>query len=347
MALMARIVMTDDGVEFDGGTPERRPVGGAEAAFLSLAEAFAARGHGVRVCNNCASPMTRNGVEWTPIANGVPESGDLYIGNRGHRLIGLAPKARGRAFWLHNPGGYLLKPRYLWPLLRYRPTLVLTGRHHASTVPWWVPSGGRAVIPYGLAPEYRAAAARNDVPRPVAIFTSNPLRGLDWLLALWVARIQPAVPGAELHIYAGPQVYGAVGARKADEMTAVLERADALGDKGVRRHPPVPRSDLARKLRAARVMLYRGDANETFCLAVAEAQALGLPAVAMRLGALPERIEDGVTGTVAEDEDAFAAAAVALLRDDALWQSRHRAAIARRKGLSWDEVAARFEALIP
>jgi len=344
---MPRIVMTDDGVEFDGGTPDRRPVGGAEAAFLSLAGALAARGHAVRVCNNCAAPLTRDGVEWTPIADGVPEACDLYIGNRGHRLIGLAPKALGRAFWLHNPGGYLLKPRYLWPLFKFRPTLVLTGQHHASTVPWWVASAGRAIIPYGLAPEYRAAVVRTDVPRPVAIFTSNPLRGLDWLLELWVAQIHPAVPDAELHIYAGPQVYGAVGARKADQMTAVLNRADTLRDKGVRRHTPVPKPELTSKLRAARVMLYRGDANETFCLAVAEAQALGLPAVVMRLGALPERAEDGVTGTVAGDEDAFVAAALALLTDDPLWQSRHRAAIAGRKGLSWDEVAARFEALIP
>jgi glycosyltransferase involved in cell wall biosynthesis len=100
------------------------------------------------------------------------------------------------------------------------------------------------------------------------------------------------------------------------------------------------------RLRAARVMLYRGEANETFCLAVAEAQALGLPAVVTSLGSLPERVEDDVTGTVAKDDDAFVAAAIALLRDDTLWQSRHRAAIARRKGASWDEVARRFEALM-
>src|SRR5262249_35843694 len=138
----------------------------------------------------------------------------------------------------------------------------------------------------------------------------------------------------------------AVGARKADEMSAVLARAKALGDKGVCRHAPVPKAELIRTLTAARLMLYRGDANETFCLAVAEAQALGLPAVVTALGALPERIEDGVTGTVASDDDAFVAAAIALLTDDALWQVRHHAAIARQKGLSWDEVAARFEALM-
>jgi len=339
--------MADDGVEFDGSTPERQPLGGAEAAFLALAEALAARGHEVRVSNNCPAPLARNRVAWTPIAEGVPEECDLYIGNRGHRLIGLAPKARARVFWLHNPGDYILKPRYLWPLYRHRPVLVFSGDYHASTVPGWVPSGGRAVIPYGLDAVYRAATARADTPPPIAVFTSNPLRGLDWLLDLWTSRIRPAVPAAELHIYAGPEVYGAAGARKADAMAAVLARAAALAGEGVRRHAPVPKPALVEVLRQARAMLYRGDAGETFCLAVAEAQALGLPAVVTALGSLPERVADGVTGTVARSDDAFVAAAVALLTDDALWRRQHQAAIAQQKGLSWAEVAARFAAFIP
>src|SRR5262249_21698863 len=119
--------MADDGIEFDGATPETKPLGGAEAAVLSGAGALAARRHEVLVRNNCPAPLRRNGVDWSPIAGGVPESCDLYIGNRGHRLIGLAPKALSRVFWLHNPGDYLLKPRYLWPLMVHRPVLVFSG----------------------------------------------------------------------------------------------------------------------------------------------------------------------------------------------------------------------------
>ena len=92
-------------------------------------------------------------------------------------------------------------------------------------------------------------------------------------------------------------------------------------------------------------MLYRGDVGETFCLAVAEAQALGVPAVVEALGSLAERVIDGETGTVAADDAQFAEAAIALLTDDALWRRQHEAALARQKGLSWDEVAERFERL--
>jgi glycosyltransferase involved in cell wall biosynthesis len=129
-------------------------------------------------------------------------------------------------------------------------------------------------------------------------------------------------------------------------MEAVLARADALHDKGVRRHAPVGPERLAQVLGEARVMLYRGDPGETFCLSLAEAQAMGVPAVVQKLGCVAERVIDGRTGRVAASDDEFAEAAIAALKDDALWRRWHRGALARQRGLSWDEVAVRFEALI-
>jgi glycosyltransferase involved in cell wall biosynthesis len=342
---MAHVVMADDGIAFDGAMAATAPLGGAETAFVALAEALSRRGHRVEARTRCHQALNWNGVGWAPLSHGVPASCDLYIGNRGHRMIGLVRRAARRLFWLHNPAGYLKKPRNLWRLAWYRPVLVVTGAYHASTVPPWLLSGGCRIIPYGVLDRFRHAAPR-EPPGPCAIFTSNPLRGLDWLLDLWVARIAPAVPGAELHLYAGAATYGAIGAAQAPRMEAILSRAEALAHSGVRRFAPVGHAALAAALAGARVMLYRGDAGETFCLALAEAQAMGVPAVVARLGAVAERVIDGVTGRVAEDDEAFVAAAIAVLRDDALWRRWHLAALGRQRGLSWGRVAAEFESLI-
>jgi len=289
--------------------------------------------------------LIHNGVSWAPLARDRPSGCDLYIGNRGHRVIGLAPRAKKRLFWLHNPAGYLAKPRNLWRLAWYRPILVATSAYHAATIPRWLPCGGRTVVPYGVLERFRRAAAR-EPPPPCAIFTSNPLRGLDWLLDLWVRRVKPAMPQAELHIYAGSAVYGEAATPKADQMAQVLARASALADYGVRRFAPVGREALAAALAQARVMLYRGDSGETFCLALAEAQAMGVPAVTTPLGAAGERVMDGVSGRVASTDEDFAEAAIAALRDDALWRRWHLAALEHQRGLSWDTVAARFEAFM-
>jgi glycosyltransferase involved in cell wall biosynthesis len=72
-----------------------------------------------------------------------------------------------------------------------------------------------------------------------------------------------------------------------------------------------------------------------------------VPAVVTPLGSVGERVLDGATGRVAESDDAFVEAAVAVLRDDALWRRWHAAALSRQRGLGWDDVAARYEALMP
>jgi glycosyltransferase involved in cell wall biosynthesis len=341
---MASVVMADDGIAF-GATAEAGPLGGAETAFVALAEALAARGHDVRAFSRGAASVRHRGVSWTPIDAKVPLSCDLYIGNRGHRLIGLVPRPRRRVLWLHNPARYLRKPRMSMRIAWYRPLLVTTGAYHASTIPRWLLDGGRAVIPYGVLDRFRYAEPRKP-PAPRAVFTSNPLRGLDWLLDLWVGRIKPAVPNAELHIYAGNAVYGGAG-KHAVRINSILARADTLREAGIYRHEPIGRELLVEVLTGARVMLYRGDPGETFCLALAEAQALGVPAVVTPLGSVGERVADGVSGRVAYSDDAFVEAAIAALRDDDLWRRWHQGALAGQRGLSWDEVAQRFEALIP
>ena len=345
---MARIVMADDGIEFDGVMMRERALGGAESAFVNLAEALAARGHEVSARNNCFHPGLHWGVEWSPISGGFPPSADLYIANRGDKLIlKMARRARRSVFWLHNPARYLLKLRYLWKLAWQRPALVFAGPSHMSTYPAWAPGGPRVVIPLGVDDLFLKARPAKAPPPPRAIFTSNPLRGLAWLLELWAARIHPSLPGAELHVFSGPATYGAYGVAKSAAMQAVLERAHGLHDCGVVLREPVARSALVEELCQSRVMLYRGDPGESFCLAVAEAQALGVPAVVQRIGAVPERVIDGETGFVAADDNAFARDAVRLLVDDDLWLRQHTAALGRQRGWGWSQAAAAFEALIP
>jgi glycosyltransferase involved in cell wall biosynthesis len=199
-------------------------------------------------------------------------------------------------------------------------------------------------VPLGVEPCFRTLSRRTP-PRRVAVFASQPLRGLDWLLDIWRDRILPGLADAELHLYTGAATYAGALDKKSDAIAAILARADATPS--VVRHAPVAKERLAEAYREARVMLYRGDPGESFCLAVAEAQAAGLPCVVQPIAATPERVVDGVTGFVAGDEADFADAALRLLGDDLLWQTQHEACLARQRSWGWDEAAAAFEQLIP
>jgi glycosyltransferase involved in cell wall biosynthesis len=337
-----RIVMADAGLPFDGLTPRERPLGGAESAFVALAEALAARGAEVVAYARDARPLEHERVVWRPFFGPdlAAERGDLLIANRDPKLIAAAT-IRRKAFWLHNPAGFLAKPRYLVALLAHRPALVFAGPAHARTAPRWLPLH-RVQIPLGVEAPFLRTERTPGIPEPRALFVSNATRGLAPLLALWRERILPRAPGARLIVHSGPGVYAAAGA-KAEAMTAVL--TEAAQTPGVAVAAPLPKADLARAWAAARLLIYLGDPGETFCLAVAEAQAMGVPCVVKPVGAVGERVVDGETGFVATDDGAFAAAAVRLMTEDVLWRRQSAAALARRPTMGWDRAAAAFAAL--
>ncbi|MFC7475448.1 glycosyltransferase [Dankookia sp. GCM10030260] len=336
-----RVVLATEGPRLGAGVLGDRPLGGVETAFALLAAAFVRRGHAVELRAGTDPAEARDGLLWAPLAKGGPPA-DLVIANRLPRLFRALPAGR-RVMWLHNPANYLRKPRHLVPLLAAWPCIVTLGASHSASLPPWLPF--RPVeIPLALAPPFDGPFPVRSPPPPIAIFASNPLRGLDWLLDLWATRIHPGLPPAELHLYTGAATYGG-DARLAVRAAPVLARAAGMEDQGVRVFDPLPRPLLAARLSEARLMLYRGDPGETFCLALAEAQATGLPAVVTPLGAVAERVADGATGVVARSDAAAAAAAIRLLSDDAAWQAMHQVALARGPGPDWDAVAARFEAL--
>jgi hypothetical protein len=58
---MARIVLADDGVVFDGKTLDGKASGGGETAFVRLAEALAAKGHAVTAAARGAGTLRHRG----------------------------------------------------------------------------------------------------------------------------------------------------------------------------------------------------------------------------------------------------------------------------------------------
>src|SRR5439155_8499861 len=114
----------------------------------------------------------------------------------------------------------------------------------------------------------------------------------------------------------------------------------------------LPRPHLADELRTASLMAYPSTFKETFCTAVAEAQAAGLPVVCSTRAALAERVRADVDGVLVDGDErseafgrTFVDATVRLLHNDArrarMGSAAREAATAR---YDWDRIAARWEA---
>ncbi|MBL8835894.1 MAG: glycosyltransferase [Alphaproteobacteria bacterium] len=343
---MARIVIADSTNRYDGRSLATQPLGGTESSVCYMAAALARRGHEVVCHTNCDGPIEHDGVAWRPLAGPGPESPDVYVAVQHPRLLGFARAPKRRVIWMlwrpNNLRHYKQIARVWW----YRPRPIFISAYQASEYSRLLPPLDRTrIVAHALPDAVRGMRPLPAPPLPQAIFASNPSRHLDWLIGVWSRLILPRVPTATLQIY-GIRDYGHRYGRAWSGPPIEPYLPPGLSDAGrasLRVEATATREALWAAMRASRVMLYGSHKSEMFCLSVAEAQALGVPAVVRPIAVLPERVRDGETGFIRADDEGFAEAAVRLLSDDGLWRVQHEAALRLQQGHDWDEAGAAFE----
>jgi glycosyltransferase involved in cell wall biosynthesis len=285
------------------------------------------------VFNAIPAPRHEFGVGWRPFVQAATYArGQTGIAVANPKLFnGLA--LRSHIFWLSNPlkSWRQIRRGNVAPLFRTRPHFVLLGDYHKANVPRWFPSSGRSVIHYGIHEDFFRRAPAAAPPPPRAIFTSQPYRGLDWLLDLW-PEIKRQVPRASFDIFAPKAHQAEANAKKAAQ-------------DGVHFRGNIARPELVKELANVRVQLIPGHRDETYCLAAAEAMAAGVPIVTLGTGSLSERVRDGKNGFIVRSREAFVGGTVRLLSDDALWNAMHRACLADTSLAGWDARAEEWEQL--
>jgi L-malate glycosyltransferase len=102
--------------------------------------------------------------------------------------------------------------------------------------------------------------------------------------------------------------------------------------------------DVAQVMRWAHLFLLPS-VSESFGLAALEAQATGVPVIGTKVGGLPEVVEHGVTGHLAEpgNVEAMAEGALALLRDESRLAAASAAARERAALFATEKVVPMYE----
>ncbi len=123
---------------------------------------------------------------------------------------------------------------------------------------------------------------------------------------------------------------------------------DLFGESGVHivldyHHPDLPH--LVHEIQADAALLLPTVA-ETFSYALSELRSLGVPVIATRVGALAERIEDGVNGFLVDPEPAAVVACVTALAADRIAFARVRATMAQHRASTLKDMAQAYAAIL-
>lgn len=340
-----RFVLADDSFAFDGYSPSSQPLAGPEKAFACLPAALAQRGHEVSVFNRTTYGLQIDGAKWDTLDAERPADTDVLVALRLPRLLDVVPVAGKRILWCTGEIDHLASAENTALLERHRPLLLFFSEAHRSRWPNVLGLETRVFQP-GLASNYLVDDAMRAYDPPRAVTTAHPQSGLGWLLTLWIDRVRPEVPTAELHVYSALLNRGILGGEVPANVKPLVDLVQAARDRGIVVMRPQGDSGMADGYRSARAFLHPGTASEIYGFTLAESQAVGLPAV-IRPAApvLFERIADGQTGHVATSDAQFARAAIALLSDRDVFDRMSAACRAARSGRTWQVAAAEFEDL--
>ncbi len=288
---------------------EDRPMWGIRTATLALSAALARRGHDVHLFAVCPHPGVRDGIAFHDRAEfarfGREQRVDALVVIPEVLPLLMPLRARARFVWSGNAfqaGDCALSARWSWApeigrsgemarlytLAQFHPyadRLVVKSQWQAEYMQTTlgVP-GSKFVVAYNGVPleHYRGPAPVRHRHR--LVYTSQVRRGLSQLLDLF-PRIRAVVPEAELHIFG----YEHTDAQALPDLRGATQPS-------VRWPGSLGKRALAHELRSAGLMAYPCTLKETFCTAVAEAQAAGLPVVTSDRAALAERVTHGVDG---------------------------------------------------
>jgi glycosyltransferase involved in cell wall biosynthesis len=174
-----------------------------------------------------------------------------------------------------------------------------------------------------------APAKRSSEPMFVALGRLAPNKRLDLLLDLWT-RVSPHTDGRLVIIGDGPE---------REHLAERIRSEPAL--RGVVLEGRVSEPRKAELLQQAWLLVHTAD-HEGWGLAILEAALCGTPALAYNVPGVRDAVQDGATGVLVDDDDAFVKQWIALGADPDRRSQLGDAAAVRAATFTWDRAVGEF-----
>lgn len=358
------IVFAVPGMAFNGNTFDKQSLGGSESAAYYMARALAKLGHRVTVfCNT--EPVRTADVDYLPIGMFRQyvefTTHDVCIVQRTPELLPGVVKARLTILWCHDlalgrSGGIINGMAWNYDKLFVLSKFMRDQYQKVYSLPEefvFTTRNGIDLETVQRVQEKLDGAEIKSVRNPVSlVFGARPERGLDILFGEIMPRILKQEPNAKLFL----STYQNPVNDLADFYAHCKALGERLGDR-VEYLGHLTKDQLYEVYQRAGLYIYpvpstiQPEFDEVSCISLMEAQACGLPVVTSARGALPETLAPGAGALISdpvhtpEYYDAFASAALRLMRSPEEWKKASAAGEERAKTLDWSRVAEEWSQL--
>jgi len=296
-----KIYFIEKSIDFNSNDLNSNKIAGSEKTLINITNELSLyKNLEIKVFNQTSKEIKFDNICWLSLNNiNNYEAPDYLISMSDANLLSYINCSK-KFLWSHSVQSIekFIRKNQLLPFIKNKPVMLLESQYHYDTRNYFTSFFGKKIIK--LAADYEFINEnidKNFIAKKKAIFTTRSDRNLNFLLSSWEKIVQRS-SNSELYINPPYNL-----SEKESQMNVKLR---VKSDK----------NKLIDELKNSRVMLNPGHKGEVFCLAAVEAKELCLPIVTMGYGALKERVEHGVTGYIANNQNEFIDYSLDILNND-------------------------------
>ena len=335
-------IFLENSINFTSSSLNLKAIDSFQRALIHFSKELVRKNNKVTIYNNTAINKIEDGVYWKNIleaSNSLVES-DICIICNDVDYLNLNINAKLKFFWINSNidlSDYkktiinLLKNKFI--ILYNSDVLISKLPHNFKYIP-------KVQLDIGINDDYFKNENFN-INNCNALVTIHPLRGLDWLLDIWVNIISLKLPWAEMHIYSHTLYKkNFVNNVKINNLKLKLFK---YKNSGIFIKKPQVESDFINTLSNYRVHLNPSSDIMAIPSSIIESQARGIPIVSRENNDIYNYIYHNETGYITNDENIFSKKTIDLLTDNSLFLRMKSNSKLNNKIKNWKVVVESFE----
>ena len=308
-------------ISYDHTSLEDNSIRGAEKTLINLSLRLNKLGHKITVLNHTNRKVVFENIRWINIENYKDNTiFDLAITNNDLNNFKYIKSKKNIAisYSIQSIEKFIRKGQLL-SFLKYKPKVIILGKYHDDNRNFLLKLFGKINLQWAVDPLFLEAEIDDSNVENRAIFTSRRDRNLDILIDIWKKKIFPKNKSIKLFVTPSDLIENNfnIYSRNFDNKISLFQ--DMLKSK---------------------VLLVPGHKGELFCIAAEEARELCIPIITLGIGSLSERVEHGITGFIAKNNDEFADFTLNIFNNYNLWKELRNNLLKLRGSKKWQTVAS-------
>ena len=335
-----RIIFLDNSTDFTATSINLKALDSIQKILINFSIELSKKKHKVIIYNNIREEKYEQGVYWKNISNCKKDSSDILIIFQDTELLKYNVNAKLKFFLLHNKPDNSFNKNVLINLLKNKFCLLYTNYYLINELPDNYKYIPKLLFKIGVSENFTKLNIVNSSPANV-FTTTHPIKGIDWLIDLWLEYIHLQIPWAQLHIYSRtllPTVHSDKIRIKNIKLKLELNK-----NSGILVKKPLSEKEFISQLNQYKLYLCPTLGNDFHSLGVLESQASGIPVIARESQAIYDYIYNTETGYIINDKQRFATKIIQVLNNNKLFLTLRNNSKLNNYVLSWHDVVTEFE----